>query len=129
MRRKTTFPRGGRRLAKYHLTLGSFLCSVLTFESYHRKPTTSKKGILYIISLQKRIHIARLSFYMVFIFTPSCFPGKRYIVYRVSPDSIHSAGILEQSMGARNRVGIGLSYRTGPPELEFFFIFLFFFLL
>jgi hypothetical protein len=26
-----------------------------------------------------------------------------------------SAGILEQSMGARNRVGIGLSYRPGPP--------------
>jgi hypothetical protein len=24
---------------------------------------------------------------------------------------LHSAGILEQSMGARNRVGIGLSYR------------------
>jgi hypothetical protein len=28
----------------------------------------------------------------------------------------HRAGIFKQSMGARNRVGIGLSYR---PELEF----------
>ncbi len=27
-------------------------------------------------------------------------------------DSKHSAGILEHFMGARNRVGIGLSYRT-----------------
>jgi hypothetical protein len=25
------------------------------------------------------------------------------------------AGIFKQSMGARNRVGIGMSYRAGPP--------------
>jgi hypothetical protein len=28
------------------------------------------------------------------------------------PQNTNSAGILEQSMGARNRVGIGLSYRS-----------------
>ncbi len=30
---------------------------------------------------------------------------------------VSSAGILEQSMGAKNRVGIG--FRTGPPETVF----------
>jgi hypothetical protein len=29
-----------------------------------------------------------------------------------------SAGILEQSMGARNRVGIGLSYRSAHQAIE-----------
>jgi hypothetical protein len=32
---------------------------------------------------------------------------KQNVLFRV----LYSAGILEQSMGARNRVGIGLSYR------------------
>ena len=33
------------------------------------------------------------------------------------PITVNNAGIFKQSMGARNRVGIGLSYR--PPEPVF----------
>ncbi len=37
-------------------------------------------------------------------------------VLQLTHPAIKSAGILEQSMGARNRVGIGLSYR--PSRLH-----------
>jgi hypothetical protein len=49
-------------------------------------------------------------------------PQEKLIPKHLSLECIYSiwqpcAGILEQSMGARNRVGIGLSYR--PPEPVF----------
>ncbi len=69
--------------------------------------------MLYSFTHKKRIQVA---FYIIFNLTPNCFPDERYTVYRAPPDYILSAGILEQSMGARNRVGIGLSYRTGSHK-------------
>jgi hypothetical protein len=36
---------------------------------------------------------------------------------QIDKDDVNCAGILEQSMGARNRVGLGLSYRPARiPE-------------
>jgi hypothetical protein len=38
------------------------------------------------------------------------------MVYAIGNVHVLSAGILEQSMGAKNRIGIGLSYR--PARLH-----------
>ncbi len=41
---------------------------------------------------------------------------RKYVKVQRMDFSGSSAGILEQSMGARNRVGIGLSYRPARPH-------------
>jgi hypothetical protein len=42
---------------------------------------------------------------------PSIWPSASLVVTHEKRIKLTSAGILEQSMGVRNRVGIGLSYR------------------